>query len=345
MRLINMKIATPSKIILFGEHYVVYGAPSFAIPLDRYNYITFEEIEGETRFEIINPMFGNVTIYPDGKYEVQHETKPGTMKMFIKIYQRLIEKTGMTKAYKGTWGTDGVIKSMGGSASYGSTFAYGLYKLNNIDPSEEEMFECVQIGDEYAHGGRPSGIDAKTVTSGVGIKFWKEFNPTKIMFEKIQLVLPKNTDILIIDTFKGIRGNTGDLVKLFAKNHNITTSPQEMTPDEIQKVIGPYNEIAKQLFNELNINGNPQKLGELLNQNHELLKQSGVSTNEIEEVRNIALENGALGTKLTGAGGPGGAVIVYCDNSNKNKIIDALNKMKYTCLDVGIAKHGPKIVD
>ena len=54
-----------------------------------------------------------------------------------------------------------------------------------------------------------------------------------------------------------------------------------------------------------------KKFGKLMIENHELLNQVGVGLQELDELVDIAMKNGALGAKLTGAGG-GGCMIALC---------------------------------
>ncbi|MCC7570995.1 hypothetical protein KO465_06670 [Candidatus Micrarchaeota archaeon] len=338
-----MKVSAPAKIILIGEHYVVYGAPAVAFTVDRYNHITFQELEGEVRLEGKNPGFGEFIIYPDGRYvNAQNRDE---MRMFIKIYQRIIEKTNLNKALKAVWSSDGTIKGMGASASFSTALALGLYKVAGIEPSEDELFECAQIGDEYAHGGRPSGIDAKTVVSGTGIIFKKEFNPVQFTFTKTKVVFPKETGILIVDTYRGKRGSTADLVKLFAEKHNISKPPSELTDNERAKLCFEYDNIYKNIIKELTESGNPETLGKLFLDSHFLLRNGGVSTDEIEEVIKLSINNGALGAKLTGAGGPGGAVIVYAYKKDFENLKNVLNKAGYNSLDANPAVKGVGVHD
>jgi mevalonate kinase len=328
----------PSKIILTGEHYVVYGAPALAFAIDRYNYITFEETDGPTRVECVNPSYGDFTIYPDARYV--HKNNRIEMKMFANIYKYVATKTHISKAYKAVWSSDGVFKGMGASSSFSAAFAYGLYRLCGVTPSEHELFTCAQIGDEFAHKGRASGIDAKTVTAGTGIIFNKTFNPVNYNFKKFDLVFPKDTAIIIVDTFKGQRENTKDLIQKFAEHYDIKTMPAEMSTDARENIYLNYVEVYSRILEQLKINGDAELLGKLLSENHKLLSDRGVSTDDIENVITIAKQNNALGAKLTGAGGKGSAVIVYAYEKDFAQIQDALKQNEYKSLCVHPAAHG-----
>jgi mevalonate kinase len=62
------------------------------------------------------------------------------------------------------------------------------------------------------------------------------------------------------------------------------------------------------------------ELGSLMNRNHELLRQIGVSTPTLDRLVAEARKAGALGAKLTGAGG-GGCIIALCDDKKARSII------------------------
>ena len=75
--------------------------------------------------------------------------------------------------------------------------------------------------------------------------------------------------------------------------------------------------ICQEAVTAINV-GDEKKLGKLMNENHALLQQLGVSHDKIDQMVNICVENGALGAKLTGAGG-GGSMIALIPNEDKVK--------------------------
>ena len=177
-------------------------------------------------------------------------------------------------------------------------------------------------------------MDARTVVHGGMIKFWREYNPDRFNFERVNVALPKDTTILIVDTFRGRRCNTGDQVLLFAKRHGIDKKPGELTQEQRDAVNKPYMRLYEQALGELNENGNPEKLGRLMNENHALLKDAGVSTDLIDEAVSIILDNGGLGAKLTGAGGEGGALIGYVYKKDVSAIVDKLKGSGFDSLEL-----------
>lgn len=73
-------------------------------------------------------------------------------------------------------------------------------------------------------------------------------------------------------------------------------------------------------------------IGLLMNRNHELLAEVGVSTPSLDHARQVALEEGAHGAKLTGAGG-GGCVVALSENSMAAQIIAAWRACGYQVVD------------
>ena len=77
-----------------------------------------------------------------------------------------------------------------------------------------------------------------------------------------------------------------------------------------------------------------ERLGELMNVNQGLLNGIQVSSWELEELIQIARENGALGAKLTGGGG-GGSMIALCPD-NAGAVIEAMQNAGYQAMEVQI---------
>ncbi|MGB9576954.1 MAG: mevalonate kinase, partial [Candidatus Norongarragalinales archaeon] len=79
------------------------------------------------------------------------------------------------------------------------------------------------------------------------------------------------------------------------------------------------------------------------NENHELLRQAGVSSKGIEEARKIALENNAYGAKLTGAGGVGGAVIALVAKEKIPVVKAALEKSGFKSFQSEFSDRGASV--
>ena len=88
--------------------------------------------------------------------------------------------------------------------------------------------------------------------------------------------------------------------------------------------------------------GNVLKLGKLMNENHILLEQIGVSNSHIKKVIDTSLNYGAIGSKLTGAGG-GGCILSVIEPKNKENFLLNMRKCGYECFDITIENQGVKV--
>jgi mevalonate kinase len=98
--------------------------------------------------------------------------------------------------------------------------------------------------------------------------------------------------------------------------------------------------LVEDMEKELRPEGNVNTLGELFDENHALLSSSGVSCHSIERVRKIARENGALGSKLTGAGGNGGCVLILSASGDARVIRAAIERQDFRCFDATFSHRG-----
>ncbi len=340
--IMKIKTSAPTKIIFFGEHYVVYGAPALSVAVSKRREVELESLKAEPdRIVIENPVYneGGI-IYPDGSYEGHRHVEMHAA-IYKEIYSKEKELTG--KSFVARFLGGRIFKGMGASSALGASLALGLYAYLNKEVDEEEIFRCAQIGDTVDHGGRPSGVDARTVVHGGMIKFWREFNPNRYNFERRKIELPEDTTILIVDTYKGERSNTGDLVKKFAEKQGITVKPDELSGEERQRIIRPYMEIYEEAIKEFKKEGDPHKLGELMLKNHQLLRENGMSWEGMEEVVKIIMDNGGLGAKITGAGGVGGAIIGLVYKRDLEKIKGELKSKGYESLELEPTNEGVRV--
>lgn len=330
------RASAPSKLIIFGEHFVVYGGKGLALPIDNRNIVELEQKEGEDKL-LIESSIGKAVAYSDGRFKGEERLRP-----FLPVYMKVAGKRKMG-SLKARIISSGVPKGMGTSTSMGAALGAALHALAGRKASDNELFECCQLADEVAHGGRASGIDAKTVTSGKPQLFWKTFHPPSFRFVRKVVEFPKGTTILVVDTFKGKRDRTADTIARFARAHGIKKKPDELVENERKKLLKPYDKLARIMLRELKKNGNPMLLGSLFNKNNELLRKGNISTAEIEEVRKIALKSGAFGAKISGGGGNGGAVMVFAAKDKAKDISKRLKEKGYHSFEIKIAKEGVKV--
>jgi mevalonate kinase len=324
-----VKTSSPTKVILCGEHFVVYGAPAIAAPIDVRNYVTLKSFKSDKQIVNLKSQLGSGVMADKMISGSQHFN---FLQPIVSYFPAPSESLDVEIVSAGSF------KGLGNSSSIASAFALAYAKYFQQTLNEEKLFELTQAADEVAHGGKASGIDAKTITRGKPQKFQKFFNPLSFKFEDIPLELPRGSVLIVANTFKGERQSTGELIEIFAKAHGITKKPNEMSDAEREKIYADYEKIFEEFLSVCRRNARPEKLGEVIDENHKLLVS--VSTPEIEEVRSIARDAGAHGAKLTGAGGKGGAVIILAPEDLANKIIEKLSSKGYAAFTATFADRG-----
>lgn len=268
------------KIILIGEHSVVHQQPAIALPF------TSAKVEVEIK-EITGPVILD-SLYYHGK--LNHAPN----------HLRNLRKTlDAVSLYLGEAAREMKItihsqipaeRGMGSSAAVATALVRALFHYFNRKLTSDLLDKFVSISEEIAHG-NPSGIDAKVVQSDHAIYFLKGRKA-----EPFDIHLPAY--IVVADT--GEKGDTlsavTDVGKLLADER---TKGQQWIEE-----LGQLTVQAREKIERKDIEG----LGKILTQAQALLKSLKVSNAALDHLVDTAMDNGALGAKLTG-GGRGGCMI------------------------------------
>ncbi len=326
----------PAKVILFGEHYVVYGADGIACGITPYNKIVLQTHEDGPAFEREDGL-GRLKIWEDGKVECPDALKPAAEAYFAaKEKWPEIGNLRIRADYSKVWG----LKGVGNSASLASALAAGLAKLAGKEASAQECFEVAQRSDKVAHGGSPSGIDAAAVSYGGPVTARKIFGAAIAYdFGKAKFGEAEGWEFLIVDTMKAgvVKASTAGQIAKFAKINGIAKKPEELSDVERADVCKDYAPVSKKALSAL-ASADMESVARLMNENQKMLADGGASSEGIEEAVGIALDNGAEGAKLSGAGGEGGAVLALC---KKEKVAD----VEKALLEAGCKSYPFRISD
>jgi len=331
--------SSPAKAILFGEHFVVWGAVGVACGIEPHNRVEIEATgAGEGSFEYETSV-GNAKILIDGKLSGEKSLAPAAAAYALaaKKWPKLSGMKIRAKA-KAAW----PLKGVGNSASLCAALAAGFAKAAGAVASEEDIFEIAQESDRVAHGGSPSGIDATTVARGGAISLRKEFSsPPKFAFERVDFTVPDGWKFLLIDTHqKGkARANTAEQISKFAIASGMKIPPGEASPKEREIATGEYDRLIKTALSALK-KGDMETVGRAMNENHAMLRERNVSCERLEKAVSLALLNGAAGAKLSGAGGEGSVALALCEDENDGGIRTALEKGGFAVYEFRISGKG-----
>lgn len=283
-----------AKTILFGEHAVVYGEPAIAIPLPEIRTTVHYLQEPSQSFDLV--IHSAAYSCPLKLSELPNGS--GIAALF-----HLLKKVGVINSDpvgKLEIQSDIPIASgLGSGAALSIALIRCILKAFGKTASADQINQWAYEIEKIYHG-TPSGIDNTVICYEVPLIFQKGQAPQLIRGDQSRLPL------LVVDS--GIRSETKKVVEAvrdaYPNNAGIIRAIGSLTKEAIP-------EIKK---------GNLQEIGRMMNENQLLLRSLGVSCSELDSMTATALENGAVGAKLTGAGAGGNFLVLAPDYEKMNSL-------------------------
>lgn len=288
--------SAPGKIILMGEHSVVYGKLAIALPFFSVGVkCTVLPIKGEIELESICYQ-GILTHAPEPVSGLKKliEVTLDFLNKEHKDIRILIESTIPPQ------------RGLGSSAAVSVALVRGLFDAFEADLSFDTLNNLVSVA-ESIHHTNPSGLDAITI-----------LNERFVSFEKDKGIEFFNASLkgYLVVADSGHQGQTKLSVQ--SVEQKLKTHPKETVA--LIDQLGDLADHSKDCISQ----GDMKKLGTQMTKAHFLLKDLGVSDVHLDQLVDAAHLAGALGAKLTG-GGRGGCIIALCGSMvDAKKISDAL---------------------
>ena len=275
------EVKAHGKVILIGEHSVVYGYNALALPIQALNITTtVEQTDGATWMDTNHyhgAFFDAPSEYDGIKY----------------IVKTLLEKVEDAPNVKITYtGEIPMERGLGSSAVVALSTTKALSQFLELNLTQDEVMEITNHAEMINHG-KASGLDAATVNSNYLVFFNKQDGPK-------QLSQKLGATLLIMDT--GELGNTKIAVQSVKKQMDESESKK--------KQIARLGELATATQTNW-LKQNAEEVGKIFDEAQSILASFNLSTERIDNICKLANENGALGAKLSG-GGLGGIVIALC---------------------------------
>lgn len=315
--------SAPGKAIIFGEHAVVYKKPAISVAVDKRAKITVTPSNSKTIF-----VCDDLNI----KSEINIEKKEFHM---LSGYEGIVEyvlETLLLKNYVEPIHID-LTLDMPIGAGLGSSAAITVALIAALDNYQNNYLDLDEIA-KTAHEvelnvqGSASPLDTATSTYG-GLIFLDENS-------KVSQLKAKFENVMVIG-YTSQRGNTGRMVANVKKL-------KEKYPLLINPIIDNIGNItlkAKELFEKETLNEDDfNKIADLLNINQGLLDSIGVNTLELSEMIYNSRKTGAIGSKLTGAGG-GGSIIALCPGKTE-EVLKSLQSTE-DAIKANFSKNGVMI--
>ncbi len=297
------------KVVILGEHAVVYGRHAIAAPVPMVIKAAVEDCD--EGIHILIPRWG---------VEFQLATSPNDRHSFERPAGVMLDELGLSDRAMRIEVFPDVPRSMGlgGSAAMAVAIVRALDKHYRLGLSDEEINRLAFEAEKLAHG-HASGIDNTLACYGKPIVFRSGTPP---------LVEPLNikTPIPMVIGMTGYEGLTAKTVGRVNAAWQQDRKLYERIFDQIDMLVLR----GVQAIQDEDLG----TLGELMNVCHGMLNALQVSTPELEQLVDIARESGALGAKLTGGGG-GGSIIALCDGDASN-VINAIRAEGYQAVSVAL---------
>lgn len=269
-----------SKIILIGEHAVVYRKPAIAVPFPIEVTAT---VTARTDRDILLS-----SLYYSGSINKAPEALQG----ITACIKRTLQYIGASdKGLSIQLHSDIPLgRGLGSSAAVAVAAVRSLFAFFKTSLPKRTLMELVEVAEIYAHG-KPSGIDMEAVSSEYPIWFQKDK-------ETVPLRVGATMHLIVADS--GQTGDTRSAVQKVREAHRTK-------PLSLKSSLAQIETIAKKAKTAL-ASGNMKELGKLMDANQKELKKMGVSDSKLNALIEASKAAGAYGAKLTGAG-QGGCII------------------------------------
>ncbi len=293
--------SAPGKVILFGEHAVVYGRPAIAVPVLQVRAKAIVTVDprsfpGLVKFQA--PDIGlESSLYdlPENHPLAAVILKAGTALKLNHIPACTIKITSNIP----------IAGGMGSGAAV-SVAILRAFSASLGHPLSDEQVSQLAYEVEIIHHGTPSGIDNTVITYARPVYFVKG--------RSIEILRVKQPfSIVIGDT--GVQSPTSSVVNEVHKAWETEKAKYEALFD----AAGEITAAARQSIEHTQV----EKLGPLMDENQALLSQMGVSSPELERLIQAARSAGALGAKLSGAG-RGGNMIALVNSNTVSQVAAAV---------------------
>ena len=300
--------SAPAKIILFGEHFVVHGEPAIVVAIDR-RARAEAELRQDRRLRFQSANLNTSCYFENGVFKVeQGDAKEAKLKFApVKLaVEKVLAASGKSV------GLDITINSaipvgagLGSSAAVVASVTAAVSALLGLEFSKQEIFRIAFEAEKIVQG-TPSGVDPAIATFGGTLLFQVDtgFKPLEV-----------ETDIPLVIGDTGVERST----KIQVEKVRETMDSFPQIADSLRKAA---REIVLRAVAALQENA-LETLGRLMNINHALLYGIGVSDESLEWLTNAARKAGALGAKLTGAGG-GGCMVALARPERLENVSEAI---------------------
>jgi mevalonate kinase len=287
--------SAPGKVILFGEHAVVYGRPAIAVPVSQVRakaIVNAEPKDPPGMVRIIAPNIGLETT-------LSNLPEDHPLAFTIRQASAALQLTRIPACSIRITSTIPIAGGMGSGAAVSVAILRAFSASLGHPLTDQQISELVFETEQIYHG-TPSGIDNSVITYAKPVYFVKG--------KSLDILSVRRPFTLVIaDT--GIKSPTslavGDVRQAWEQD------PQQY--EQLFDSVGTITDSGRKAIEA----GKIKAIGPLMNENHALLQKMGVSSPELDALVSAARGAGALGAKLSGAGRGGNMIALVVTEASK----------------------------
>lgn len=328
----TITVSAPGKLMLFGEHSVVYGHPCIVTAVDQRLSLTIEIQKNQSGIQI-NAKDVDVENYKKSFDDLGTGEIPKGVRFvetallnFFEKYPKMLQKVQKENLgffiqtqsdFKATFG-------FGSSSASTVCVIKALSEIFGIGLSERELFDLSYktVLDIQKSG---SGFDVASAIYGGTIYFsGKDKQIETLNVSELPLIV-------------GYSGQKADTATLIAEVSVRYTEEKEVIDSLFLLTTQAVNRAKDALVKK-----DWETLGVLMNQNQEYLKSLGVSTEMLDKMIFSAVESGAYGAKLSGAGG-GDCMIAISSPGKQSHVCDSIENVGGEVIDVKTNAEGVRV--
>lgn len=302
-----IKVSAPGKLMLLGEHAVVYGEPCIVTAVGRRLTVFAEATDDDNR--IVEAPQAKDTKFVDA----------AIAKFFATVGQS-VRKKGIKLSIQSEF-THSV--GFGSSSAVSVATMKALSMIFQIPMDNRQIFDLAYNVTVDIQGAG-SGFDIAAATYG-GTLYFKKGGET---------IEPLSDHVPLVIGYTGVKADTPTLIRQVAKK-------REEYPDKVDRIFSAIGLLVDQGKAAIE-KKDWERLGKLFDFNQEYLRDLGVSTQKLEDMISAAKKAGALGAKLSGAGG-GDCMISIATSDKRQAISQAITDAGGEVIDVSANAEGVRI--
>lgn len=301
-----LTVSAPGKLMLFGEHAVVYDRPCLVTAVDQRMRATVE-LTDDKLFMLDAPEV-NISSYQKPMVKLGVGEVPKGVK-FVKVaVKNFIEKYPLSTGVKVTTASD--FSSQFGFGSSSASTVCVLKALSELSGKKLDNNVLFKLAYKTVLDiqGKGSGFDVAAAIYGGTFYF--------VTGGKIIEPLIINRMSLVVG-YTGIKADTVTLI-------NEVKEKMKTQPERIERIYDAITKITNDAKDKM-VEGDWERVGKYMDYNQEYLRDLGVSSEQLETLILAAKSAGALGAKLSGAGS-GDCMIALVTNDTRKLVEDAITK-------------------